>query len=368
MAVNIEFAVSENKLIHISKRLSKDKTYCCPSCGESVIAKKGPINTHHFAHKSDSSCTANKETMLHLFAKHILVTESVQLQFPISLFQQSQAIANTMGQYIHMEYINIPLDDVFDYLQTFDPEGKTETSVGKYVADVLFSDTAQGNEDLVVEVFVTHAIEDDKRDYFNEIGLPYIEVQPKMNKDEIIFTVTDTNLNEFIEGVEERLANDLLNHTYTSYRGVLLTKLKDELIDFEKVELEKSKALELLLNEINDINLRDYIDRKLYEEMSTIPATGTNGFERVEKVENTKITYRKKPHMLCNGMYVNYETGILRSFIEYCLKERIDVDAIIEKSTYNGKDGITGFNFRLPRNTITGDLMKDILKEMVLKM
>lgn len=68
MAVNIEFALVQDRLIHISERLSKVRQYQCPSCLEIVIPRKGLTNAHHFSHKSDSSCSANEETMLHFFA------------------------------------------------------------------------------------------------------------------------------------------------------------------------------------------------------------------------------------------------------------------------------------------------------------
>lgn len=46
---------SEKQRIHIVDALENDKYYC-PICNEEVIKRKGIINAHHFAHKSNSQC------------------------------------------------------------------------------------------------------------------------------------------------------------------------------------------------------------------------------------------------------------------------------------------------------------------------
>ncbi|MBS4203642.1 competence protein CoiA family protein [Lederbergia citrea] len=99
MAVNITFALLQGQLVHISERISKDKKYYCPSCMESVIAKKGNINAHHFAHNANSSCLTNEETMLHYFSKHYLASakdENIALQFPVSFFNTINGIATAI--------------------------------------------------------------------------------------------------------------------------------------------------------------------------------------------------------------------------------------------------------------------------------
>jgi len=68
MAVNITYPFCDVHPVHISERISKTKIYCCPYCGEAMVARKGAVNAHHFSHKSDSSCDASEETILHLLA------------------------------------------------------------------------------------------------------------------------------------------------------------------------------------------------------------------------------------------------------------------------------------------------------------
>lgn len=368
MAVNIEYALCEGTLTHISNRILKDKTYHCPACKESVIAKKGQRNAHHYAHAPDSSCTASQETMLHLFAKHVLTTEDVKLKFPITLFKNSIELVEIMDEYFDMEYLNIELYKLFDFLEAYEPLGKTEISIGKFIADVLFIDSEQGHKELIVEVFVTHAMEYEKIKYFNDVNLPYIEVKPIFINSSIEFFVTATNMHDFIDQIEKQLSNDLFSYTLSNQREKLLSNLKNNIVDREKIKLERNRSLELLYNDVDYINFRDYIDVKLYKKMNTIPAAAKNSLIRVERVETLKLNYGKKPFLICNGKYVFSETHILYSLINHFLQENIIVEALVDNNPYNNKECITGFNFRIPRNSITGDVMKDILKVMISKL
>lgn len=54
----------------------------CVSCGEPVVARKGPIREHHFAHHSNKeSCNIQRESLLHLFAKEV-IANALGLQLP----------------------------------------------------------------------------------------------------------------------------------------------------------------------------------------------------------------------------------------------------------------------------------------------
>ena len=54
----------------------------CVCCGEPVIARKGLIREHHFAHYSNKeSCFIQRESLLHLYAKEV-IGENLGLQLP----------------------------------------------------------------------------------------------------------------------------------------------------------------------------------------------------------------------------------------------------------------------------------------------
>jgi hypothetical protein len=45
----------------------------CPACGCRLIAKKGDLIAHHFAHEADAECAQAYETMLHKLGKQIIL-------------------------------------------------------------------------------------------------------------------------------------------------------------------------------------------------------------------------------------------------------------------------------------------------------
>lgn len=44
----------------------------CPACRKELIAKKGNIKTHHFAHYNSPDCFGGIETVLHQLCKEII--------------------------------------------------------------------------------------------------------------------------------------------------------------------------------------------------------------------------------------------------------------------------------------------------------
>jgi Competence protein CoiA-like family/Protein of unknown function (DUF2384) len=44
----------------------------CPECRQRLIARKGNVNVHHFAHESDATCAGGFETAVHKAAKQII--------------------------------------------------------------------------------------------------------------------------------------------------------------------------------------------------------------------------------------------------------------------------------------------------------
>lgn len=70
------YGMLDGKATHISD-VSTDEAcgYRCPSCNARLIAKKGKVKQHHFAHASDADCGMGVETALHYAAKEIIETK-----------------------------------------------------------------------------------------------------------------------------------------------------------------------------------------------------------------------------------------------------------------------------------------------------
>ncbi|WP_419834517.1 competence protein CoiA family protein [Endozoicomonas atrinae] len=68
------YGKKDNQIVHISEVDSGLECDCfCPACNSPLIARKGTIRTHHFAHHQGTDSQACVETALHLFAKQVLM-------------------------------------------------------------------------------------------------------------------------------------------------------------------------------------------------------------------------------------------------------------------------------------------------------
>ena len=77
-------ALNQNgRLVGINEALRGLACNCtCVVCGDSVMARKGPVREHHFAHYSNKeSCSIQRESLLHLYAKEV-IRDALGLQLP----------------------------------------------------------------------------------------------------------------------------------------------------------------------------------------------------------------------------------------------------------------------------------------------
>ena len=115
----------------------------CPGCGRPLVAKKGPVRVHHFAHQGES-CTTGAETALHRMAKQIVADER-------------RLVEPGRDKPTPFEHATLP-DDI--------------PWPGRRPDVVLWSETAT----LHVEVTVTHRCEPKKLDEIIRVGIPTIEL------------------------------------------------------------------------------------------------------------------------------------------------------------------------------------------------
>ncbi len=150
------YGVREGNLLHISEVERGLSCRCvCPSCGVPLAAKQGRLREHHFAHSTGEPCRYAGETGLHLAAKEILlkrkeiVLPSVQVQF----YNKTLPIAPEKRYWI--ESI------------------ATELKVENIVPDIL----AQiGGHPLLIEMRVTHRVDDQKLKRIKELGVSAVEI------------------------------------------------------------------------------------------------------------------------------------------------------------------------------------------------
>lgn len=175
MKIKQEYGLYNEFLIHISESDSK-KQYFCPCCNSELIAKKGKIKIHHFAHKNLKDCCGGLETSLHLIAKEILSKSNVIL-LPID-FKTN----NLFNYKINVSDLGIELN--YDSVVL-------EKRVDNIIPDLI---VYSNGFPLLIEIKVTHGIDEIKLDKIARINIPLIEITIDYeinNNQEIIKDVLD---------------------------------------------------------------------------------------------------------------------------------------------------------------------------------
>ena len=172
-----EYAVSNdtNELLHVDSVKKGLECNCiCPDCDDPMIAKKGKVKAHHFAHSSKTERESCYMTMLHkVMQQHFARLEFLSL--PASEFS------------IFSKIINVPKRKVKVL------GAKLEFKIGQYYADVLL-ETKLG--DIAIEIFVTHKNEEEKINYYKNNNIASLEYDFSKYRDIPIAQVFhDLNMN-----------------------------------------------------------------------------------------------------------------------------------------------------------------------------
>ena len=143
---------------HISEVENGLKCACtCPVCDGALIARQGRIKEHHFAHASGEECRHAAETALHLAAKDILAKRK-EIVLP------EVAVSASYG---------FPRIVVAPQRRYAIAAAEVERKTGSIIPDVIVEVSAR---QLLVEVTVTHGVDDAKLAKIRELGLSCLEI------------------------------------------------------------------------------------------------------------------------------------------------------------------------------------------------
>lgn len=156
---NLIYALKDGVITSISDVPSGLKCGCvCPACGAALVARKGTKIMHHFAHYAGENCEYGYETSLHMAAKEVLsrskriVIPAVYVDFP-----QSGKARTLVSQEKEIEIDHVEL----------------EKSFGDVIPDVV---VYSGGKKFFVEIFVTHAIDEEKLARLKAQNISTIEI------------------------------------------------------------------------------------------------------------------------------------------------------------------------------------------------
>ncbi len=155
MNIKLPFGMQQGKLVDIMSVESGLACNCfCPSCGKQLIAKKGNINEHHFAHYHSEDCNRGVETALHIKTKDILINNT-SIVLPPVYFDNRILHPDTIVQ-----YNNVLL----------------EKRLNNIIPDIIIH--VKGKP-LLIEISVTHMVDWSKKQKIFLSGYSAIEIDVK---------------------------------------------------------------------------------------------------------------------------------------------------------------------------------------------
>ena len=153
------YGLRDGRVIEIHNVESGLKCNCtCSVCGHRLVAKKGNVTKHHFAHHEGSECNKAIETSLHIAAKDFLErTKAIKLPEVIV------GLGSANGQ-----TITLSADQVMTFDKVF-----LEKRTDNIVPDIIVE---KDGVQLFIEIAVTHFIDEEKREKIKRIGTSTIEI------------------------------------------------------------------------------------------------------------------------------------------------------------------------------------------------
>jgi hypothetical protein len=155
--MNLTFGIKDGKHVHVSQVESGTSCGCiCPKCNKPLIAKKGPVIRHHFAHHHDSIGQCTLESVLHVLAKDI-IKDAGKIYIPdveINLYRRG-VIKRPCGKIVRLDKV------------------KEEENLGRITPDIV---GYHKESRLLIEIYVTHKSDQAKIDELKSRGLSAIEI------------------------------------------------------------------------------------------------------------------------------------------------------------------------------------------------
>ncbi|MDU6373339.1 MAG: antitoxin Xre/MbcA/ParS toxin-binding domain-containing protein [Bradyrhizobium sp.] len=165
---------SDGALVHIDDVPSGLACGCyCVGCERRMVAKKGEVQAHHFAHQSardGNSCLSAGETALHKFAKEVL-NERLEIAIP-EMFVSAAEDRELVAPATTIKFENARL----------------EVRNGMIVPDVVLE---LRDRRLLVEFKVTHASDETKIDQIREMNVGAVEVDLSQYRDRPLKEIGD---------------------------------------------------------------------------------------------------------------------------------------------------------------------------------
>ena len=175
MNIKLQYGIRNDRVVSINEITQDErglKCNCtCPGCGLPLQAKLGEKRQKHFSHNNIScDIAAAQQTALHILAKEI-IEEEKQLLLP-ALSIPKKDVINGLVDY----GISVQLPSTMVYRKACIAKCSAvslEKKVGEIVPDIV---TVIQGKRCLVEIAVTHFVDEHKSEKIQEMGLPLFEI------------------------------------------------------------------------------------------------------------------------------------------------------------------------------------------------
>lgn len=263
--LSVAKVIETDNLIHVSERLPVGATLCCPFCNYPVSKKAGSVRRHHFSHKAGSDCNVSAETLLHEGAK-VYIFNKLETKQPfeisINVAFLKDSLAKELLLKLNLSSISIKSTDILSEPYHFN---EIEKAIQSIRPDVVSYKNSIKDAPFAWEVYVTHEIEPDKKEYFASQSIPFIELIPsEFGQNDYSFVLHDYHgtellnydsklmhciyelnkrliFNEFKELIESEYIIDQIDFNTRSHKANLTKLQVDNISKINKVDINKYK-------------------------------------------------------------------------------------------------------------------------------
>ena len=169
MITKLTYGLKHGKLVSILDVESGLACECiCPACKGKLVARKGDIRVHHFAHHHEENCEHGVETALHLAAKEIIEEKKIFTIPPLD-------VAEELSEYVYGPDIRLSNSKKLEI-----DEVHLEVDLADFKPDII---AKIKNKYLIIEIAVTHFVDESKLEKIKNRGISTVEVDLRHLKD-----------------------------------------------------------------------------------------------------------------------------------------------------------------------------------------
>ncbi|MBS1590418.1 MAG: hypothetical protein JST52_12475 [Bacteroidetes bacterium] len=220
MEFKLPYGLRNNELLTIEEVESGLACDCvCPACNEQLIARKGKVKAHHFAHYKSEDCLSGLETALHKLSKEI-IAKSKTFTTPILNYPDTL--------YEIFDETEIPIENV-----------KLETKVGEFIPDIVIE--TKGKK-LLIEIVVSNPVSWKKQQRIKSQNLPTIVIYAKYLL-ETLYAKKDFGLNDNLYETELISGTKYKRWLHNPKISTIKRNLKDNYAELKPVKSFKTEEM-----------------------------------------------------------------------------------------------------------------------------